>query len=262
MAHATFVTRACDGLILAETRDQRGRTPLQVQHQALQLLGRLHTMSPRCSLEVASGMAFHLIICDGVCYLGLFDYVYPKALAFKFLEEVCDVFREELKREFGTGSVDHRSHIETIEKPYHFIRFDRQILKKQMEFGDPTSSKALTKLQGGVVHSSHVVGHINDILLPAAPCKGACVATPVEQEPSSCRLLITMAMICLTTLIPAPTALTASGLAQVWTHSMIALSGLAFGVSALVYSRLKTSRPKRGSDDVLFHVSDVSDCIL
>ena len=36
--------------------------------------------------------------------------------------------------------------METIEKPYYFIKFDRHIAKKRQEYRDPSSSKAMSRL--------------------------------------------------------------------------------------------------------------------
>merc|ERR1712187_400853 len=89
---------------------------------------------------------------------------YPKNLSFAFLEEIHRLFQEELKREFGTGSVDYRSHIETIEKPYYFIKFDRQITKKKAEYRDPSSSKALGRLNENLTEVSSIMRqNIDDI---------------------------------------------------------------------------------------------------
>jgi vesicle transport protein SEC22 len=72
----------------------------------------------------------------------------------------------ELKREFGTGSVDYRSHIETIEKPYYFIKFDRQITKKRAEYRDPSSSKTLGKLNENLTEVSSIMRqNIDEILM-------------------------------------------------------------------------------------------------
>merc|ERR1719356_644020 len=103
-------------------------------------------MPSKCSVDCVGDFVFHYTMVEGVCYMALFDRGYPKNLAFAFLEEIHRLFQEELKREFGTGSVDYRSHIETIEKPYYFIKFDRQITKKKAEYRDPKSSKALSRL--------------------------------------------------------------------------------------------------------------------
>jgi vesicle transport protein SEC22 len=165
MAHVTYVARSVDGLILVETWDDANKVTPQLKNQAKQMLKKLHSMPPRLSVEGVGEFIFHYITHDGVCYLALFDKGYPKNMAFSFLEDVHKLFQEDLKREFGTGSVDYRSHIETIEKPYYFIKFDRQITKKKTEYKDPTSSKALTRLNENLTEVSSIMRqNIDEIL--------------------------------------------------------------------------------------------------
>lgn len=165
MAHVTFIARSLDGLILVETWDDANKVQSQQKQQAKQLLKKLHNMPPRCSVEGAGDFVFHYVMVDGVCYMALFDKSYPKNLAFAFLEDINRLFQEELKREFGTGSVDYRSHIETIEKPYYFIKFDRQITKKKAEYRDPNSSKALSRLSENLTEVSGIMRqNIDEIL--------------------------------------------------------------------------------------------------
>jgi vesicle transport protein SEC22 len=64
---------------------------------------------------------------------------------------------EELKRHYGTGSVDYRSQIETIQKPYFFITFDRTVQRKRAEFRDPNSSSAIAKLNEGLTEVNTIV---------------------------------------------------------------------------------------------------------
>jgi len=65
---------------------------------------------------------------------------------------------EELKRHYGTtGSVDYRSQIETIQKPYFFITFDRAVQKKRAEYRDPNSTSAVTKLNEGLAEVNSIV---------------------------------------------------------------------------------------------------------
>merc|ERR1740130_1756531 len=165
MAHVTFIARTMDGLVLVETWDDTNKVSTQLKTQAKQLLKKLHNMPPRCSVEAAGDFIFHYKMEDGVCYMALFDKGYPKNLAFSFLEDIHRLFQEELKREFGTGSVDYRSHIETIEKPYYFIKFDRQITKKKAEYRDPSSSKALSRLNENLTEVSSIMRqNIDEIL--------------------------------------------------------------------------------------------------
>lgn len=166
MAHVTFIARTLDGLILVETWDDANKVQSQQKQQAKQLLKKLHNMPPRCSVEGAGDLVFHYTMAEGVVFMALFDKSYPKNLAFAFLEDINRLFQEELKREFGTTSgVDYRSHIETIEKPYYFIKFDRQITKKKAEYRDPNSSKALGRLSDNLTEVSGIMRqNIDEIL--------------------------------------------------------------------------------------------------
>ncbi|CAK0904119.1 unnamed protein product, partial [Prorocentrum cordatum] len=165
MAHVTYLARQNDGLILVETWDDANKVTQTIKSQAKQLLRKLGSMPPRCSVEAAGDFVFHYAMDSGVCYMALFDKSYPKNLAFAFLEEIQRLFEEELQREFGTGSVDYRSKIETIEKPYYFIKFDRQITKKKAEYKDPKSNKALAKLNSSLMEVSSVMQKNMDEIL-------------------------------------------------------------------------------------------------
>merc|ERR1712187_766264 len=154
MAHVTFISRSMDGLILSETWDDDNKVSPQLRSHAKQVLENLRLMPARGLVDGGSGCVFHYKIADGVCYMGIFDTGYPNNLAFAFIEEIHMLFQEELMKEFGTGSADHRSRIETIEKPYYFIKFERYIKKKKIEYRDSSSSKALGKLNANLVQVS------------------------------------------------------------------------------------------------------------
>lgn len=165
MAHVTFIARSCDGLILVETWDDANKVHPQQKQQAKQLLRKLHNMPDKCSVDGAGEYMFHYTMSDGICFMALFDKGYPKNLAFAFLGDIQRLFLEELKREYGTSSVDYRSRIETIEKPYYFIKFDRQITKKKTEYRDPKSSKALGRLSENLTEVSNIMRqNIDEIL--------------------------------------------------------------------------------------------------
>mmetsp|Transcript_6831 Transcript_6831/g.5833 ORF Transcript_6831/g.5833 Transcript_6831/m.5833 type:complete len:166 (+) Transcript_6831:3-500(+) len=116
------------------------------KQQAKQLLRHMNSFPPQCSIDTGA-YVFHYITDGGIVYMTLCDQRYPKKLAFSFLEEIRQAFVEELAREFGTtDSLDYRQHIEAINKPYHFISFDRQITKRRNDYRDPTSTKALNRL--------------------------------------------------------------------------------------------------------------------
>jgi len=147
MCELTFVARQSDGLILVETWDEMiaNRSFQTYKNQAKSILKRLHSAPQNCSID-SENYTFHYLTDNGVCYMTLCDKNYPKKLAFSFLGEIHRAFEEELKREFGTHSVDYRSLIETIEKPYYFIKFDRMIQRKKVDYRDPRSNRALNKL--------------------------------------------------------------------------------------------------------------------
>merc|ERR1719375_2130806 len=94
-------------------------------------------------------------------------------LAFTFLEDVINAFHEELKREFGTFSIDYQSRVDTIEKPYYFIHFDRTLKKLVDEYKDSNSSKSLHRLNQSLYLVSGIMQqNIDDILL-----RGECLDT-------------------------------------------------------------------------------------
>lgn len=157
----TFIARASDGLVLSETWDSGQSDSLAVyKQQAKKILTKLKNAPVRCSVDggtAANPILFHYVIDSGICYLALAGKSFPKRLVFGYLEEVHRAFVEELKRHYGTGSVDYRSQIETVQKPYYFITFDRTVQKKRSEFRDPNSSSAIAKLNDGLAEVNSIV---------------------------------------------------------------------------------------------------------
>ena len=157
----TFIARASDGLILSETWDSGQSEALTVyKQQAKKILSKLKNGPSKCTVDGGTGanpIVFHYTVDNGICYMALAGKAFPKRLAFAFLEEVHRSFLEELKRHYGTGSVDYWSQIETIQKPYFFITFDRTVQRKRQEFRDPNSSSAIAKLNEGLAEVNTIV---------------------------------------------------------------------------------------------------------
>jgi len=153
----TFIARASDGLILSETWDAGEPQQSEIVHkqEAKKIIARLANAPQRCSVD-SDLVTFHYVVESGICYLTMVQRNYPKRLAFGFLEEVARAFLEELKRSLGT-SVDFRSYIDTITKPYSFITFDRVIQKKRQEFKDPMSNKAMSKVTEGLAEVNTIM---------------------------------------------------------------------------------------------------------
>lgn len=167
MALWTCVARLTDGLPLVETWGDASHVSGRQKSEATELLTRARGLtSTRGSFDCAGGYVFHLFMGDGLSYLVLFERCYPPNLAWIFLEDVRQLVQEDLKREFGTGSVDHRSRIDTLEKPYAFQRLDRQIGRLRSEFQDPYSSKSIEKLKANLMEVTNVMKHnLDEVLL-------------------------------------------------------------------------------------------------
>jgi vesicle transport protein SEC22 len=157
----TFVARASDGLILSETWDSGQSDTLSVyKQQAKKILTKTKNGPSKCSVDggtASNPIIFHYMVDSGICYLTLGGKSFPKRLAFAFLDEIHKLFLEELKKHYGTGSVDYRSQIETIQKPYFFITFDRTVQRKRAEFRDPNSTSAIAKLNEGLAEVNNIV---------------------------------------------------------------------------------------------------------
>eukprot|EP00921_Rhytidocystis_pertsovi_P003064 GHVQ01005100.1.p1 GENE.GHVQ01005100.1~~GHVQ01005100.1.p1 ORF type:complete len:227 (+),score=26.01 GHVQ01005100.1:324-1004(+) len=167
MCDLTFIGRATDGLILCETWDDLTTNPsfISYKQQAKDIIKCLDPALPRCSVD-SQGYTFHYMVDLGVCYMTLCERSYPKKLAFTFLDEIQRLFVEELKREFGSSqSLDYRSLVETIEKPYYFIKFDRVIQRKKQDYRDPRSDRAVDKLNESLTEVTSIMRkNITDIL--------------------------------------------------------------------------------------------------
>jgi len=165
MVVTTFIARVVDGLILCESWDSGGEAPdgQNQKNKAKMLLKKLQNTDPRCSVDSGS-CVFHYVIDNGIIYMVITDRSYPKVIAFRFLEDIKALFIQSLMADWGQG-VDIRSRIETIDKPYHFIRFDRTIAKKKQEYRDPQSSGSMQRLNNSLQEVQSIMSrNIEDML--------------------------------------------------------------------------------------------------
>lgn len=168
MAHLVLLARAVDGLPLAE----EGQAPAggTLRQQTRQLLARLHSAPPRCSVASEDGQhAFHFVIFGGVCFLVLCDATYPRSFAFGLLEELRSLFQAELTKEFGFGAIDHRAEVEAVERPYRFVGFTVQITRKKAEYRDPGASLVLSRIQSSLTDVSGIARYQMDEILGTSP---------------------------------------------------------------------------------------------
>lgn len=134
-----MIARVTDGLPLAEGLDD-GREQRDLEfykQQAKALFKKLsHGQHEPSRMSIETGpFIFHYIIEARVCYLTMCDRSYPKKLAFQYLEE--------LKNEFEKL---YQSQVETVARPYAFIKFDTFIQKTRKLYLDTRTQRNLAKL--------------------------------------------------------------------------------------------------------------------
>ncbi|CAI5524425.1 unnamed protein product [Closterium sp. Naga37s-1] len=150
--------RATDGLPLAEGLDDgREQREMEVyKQQAKSLFKRLSQGLPQASrMSIETGpYFFHYIVEGGVCYLTLCERSYPKKLAFQYLEE--------LQREFEKVN---RSQIETVARPYYFIKFDTFIQKTRKQYLDTHTQRNIDRLNDDLIEVQQIMTrNIQDVL--------------------------------------------------------------------------------------------------
>ncbi|SBT34298.1 CPW-WPC family protein, putative [Plasmodium ovale wallikeri] len=163
MCDVVLLCRVSDGLTLVETNSESKNISHKLELK--KLCKKLQTF-PNLSTVTSNQFNYHFLIDNGIAYIAVFPVTYPKKLAFLFLNDICKQFNDELMIQYGTHSIDYRSIIETIEKPYSFIKFDRKITKIKQEYKDPRSNIAIKKLNDSLNEVSSIMKkNIDDILL-------------------------------------------------------------------------------------------------
>lgn len=162
----TYIARGSDGLVLCESwatgSEMSGRK--SIARQILKKIGRARSQQ-RGSIDCGDGYFWHYLVDMGISYMTLCPKNFNRKAAFVFLDDIASDFQEELKLEFGTGSTDYMSKIETVERPYYFVKFDRTIQKRKRELRDPESSGALQKLNESLAEVHSIMKeNVNEIL--------------------------------------------------------------------------------------------------
>lgn len=138
MVRVTMIARLGDGLPLCEGVDVEKSNDLDVcKGQAKTLIRKLgNTNRPEPKLSYESGpFVVHYMIEGSVVYLVVCDRKYPKKLAFKYLEEI--------KQEFENL---YRGQVDTVVRPYAFIKFDTFIQKTRKLYMDTRAQRNMMKL--------------------------------------------------------------------------------------------------------------------
>jgi len=140
MVKLTMIVRLFDGLPLCESLELDKIANLEMYKQQAKTViksfaqARTAQVPPRMTVE-SGNYHFHYLTNAGVCYFTLAEKGYPKKLAYQYLEE--------LKREFTTL---YHNEIESVARPYAFIKFDKFIQKTRKLYLDTRTQRNMSKL--------------------------------------------------------------------------------------------------------------------
>lgn len=135
-----MIVRLSDGLPLCEGLELDKIANMEMYKQQAKSVIKSFAKSNRTAvppkMSVESGnYCFHYLNNSGVCYFTLAEKLYPKKLAYQYLEE--------LYREFTSL---YHSEIESVARPYAFIKFDKFIQKTRKLYLDTRTQRNMTKL--------------------------------------------------------------------------------------------------------------------
>lgn len=174
----TFVARVADGMLLVASMEQNNLTSDNQEQmdlyksQAKQIFKKLNPRSiAKMSIDSGS-FTFYYMIEVGICYLTLCDKGYPKRLAFLYLDEIHSEFvsfltdvEEKKAREQNRQKQEWSRQIDTVARPYAFIKFDKLIKKKGKEFANPNSRNNAGRLTEDIADIHSIMKkNINDVL--------------------------------------------------------------------------------------------------
>mmetsp|Transcript_6813 Transcript_6813/g.17026 ORF Transcript_6813/g.17026 Transcript_6813/m.17026 type:complete len:223 (-) Transcript_6813:337-1005(-) len=131
----TQIARLSDGLPLVALMTPGPSLPVtpQDQQQAKQLVRKITSSQTKMSIDANDGKTFCYMTRESLCFLVMTESKYPKRLAFLYLDEICDLFLQQLVSEFGNN---WRGEIDQTARPFRFIHYDPAVQRKQKEFQD------------------------------------------------------------------------------------------------------------------------------
>jgi vesicle transport protein SEC22 len=146
MVKVVLIARKSDGLIFCEVAED-DKNIAQVRSRAIEFLKNMQSKQDLCTVNIDSqNFVFHYKINENVVYLVITDVKYPSKLAFCFLEDIDREFQEHLKSQFGTQSVNYYSKLETVDRAYYFIKFEKVLKKKKSEYADSGNKSNIDRL--------------------------------------------------------------------------------------------------------------------
>mmetsp|Transcript_646 Transcript_646/g.1959 ORF Transcript_646/g.1959 Transcript_646/m.1959 type:complete len:222 (-) Transcript_646:363-1028(-) len=161
MIRFTYIARVTDGLMLVASIDgAQGQE--EAKNNGKQIIRTLDMRSPKqCTFE-SDPYAFHYLLEDNICFLVHTEKSYPKRLAFLFLSELHNRFISHLHAEHGPNWVNE---LATVDRPYAYIKFDKQIMQLRKEYSDPNSRQTASKLNDDLKDVTNIMKkNIDDVL--------------------------------------------------------------------------------------------------
>lgn len=161
MVKLTLIARVRDGLPLAEGLDtDKEHDMFTYKSQAKAIFKKIASNypsqkpAPRVSIESGSCVFHYIVDSNNVMYMTLTDKQYPRKLAYQYLDELAKEFSS-----LYAGQVD------SVTRPYAFIKFDTFIQKTKKVYLDTRTQRNVERLNADLaeVHSI-MTKNIQDVL--------------------------------------------------------------------------------------------------
>lgn len=156
MVRTVVIARAHDGLPLAASMDddELDRDFPDHKSKLKSLLKSLASQFESMISIEAGAFFFHILLVEGVAYIGLCDRLYPKKLAFSLLNDL----HQEFARQYG-------GMVEGVARPYAFLKFDTFIQRTKKSYQDVRARQNLDRLQEELLDVTKIMTtSINDVL--------------------------------------------------------------------------------------------------
>lgn len=160
----TYVARVADGVMLVASIDTNSNNNSLEQYKSdgKRILQELGSHSPlQCTVE-AENYNFHYIIEGSVAYLTLTSSSFPKRSVFLYLSQLHKSFSRYLELQYGAK---WENEIATVDRPYAFIKFDREIQQIRKQHSDGRSDKDMNKINSELFEVQSIMKkNIEDVL--------------------------------------------------------------------------------------------------
>ncbi|XP_068646280.1 25.3 kDa vesicle transport protein SEC22-1 [Aristolochia californica] len=158
MIKLTIVGRVSDGLPLARGPchlSEENENTLYYRQQGEMILREISKATLTASkMSIRTDhFLFHYMVENGICYIALCDSSYPRKLALHYLEDL----EKELKK------VDIKV-LETISRPYSFMRFDYVIGHIRKQYLDTRTPANFSKLNNSQLQEIVMTEDISNVI--------------------------------------------------------------------------------------------------